>query len=82
MTAPLILGTNSIKDSGFDVSNSLRFDSASTDALTRTFSGAGNRRTLTMSMWMKRSKNIASGTDRVFDGIVTGKHQILNLLWS
>jgi len=63
---PLILGTNSIKDTGFDVSNSVRLDSASTDALTRTFSGAGNRRTLTMSMWMKRSKNIPSGSDRVF----------------
>jgi len=63
---PLILGTNSIKDTGFDVSNSVRLNSGSSDALTKTFSGAGNRRTLTMSMWMKRSKNISSGTDRVF----------------
>ena len=58
----------------YNVANSLRFDSASTDALTRTFSGAGNRRTLTMSMWMKRSKNIASGTDRVFGWKNNGGH--------
>ena len=33
---PLILGTNSIKDTGFNVSNSLRFNSASSDYLYQT----------------------------------------------
>ena len=28
---PLILGTNSIKDTGYNVANSLRFDDGSTD---------------------------------------------------
>jgi len=32
----------------------------------RTFSGAGNRKTWTMSMWMKRTVNVPSGTDRVW----------------
>ena len=52
---PLILGTNSIKDTGYDVANSLRFDDGSSDYLTRTF-GNGNRKTFTFSTWVKRSK--------------------------
>ena len=57
---PLILGTNSIKDTGFDVGNSCMFGNpntpnsdTATDYLTRTFS-AGNRRTFTISYWVKR----------------------------
>ena len=52
---PLILGTNSIKDTGYDVANSLRFDDGSSDYLNRTPSGAGNLRTWTFSIWFKRS---------------------------
>ena len=51
---PLILGTNSIKDTGYDVDNSLRFNDGSSDTLTRTVSSAGNRRTFTYSAWIKR----------------------------
>ena len=51
---PLILGTNSIKDTGYDVANSLRFDDGSSDTLTRTVSSAGNRKTFTYSVWIKR----------------------------
>ena len=40
MTAPLILGTNSIKDEGYEVANSLRFDGRSSDHLTITPSSA------------------------------------------
>ena len=50
---PLILGTNSIKDTGYDVANSLRFNSGSSDYLNRTQSGAGNRKTFTFSVWLK-----------------------------
>ena len=51
---PLILGTNSIKDTSYDVANSLRFNSGSSDYLN--FSqGNGNRRTFTWSSWVKRS---------------------------
>ena len=52
----LILGTNSIKDTGYDVANSLRFNDDSTDYLNRTPSGAGNRRTFTISCWIKRGQ--------------------------
>ena len=51
---PLIIPANSITG-GFAVANSLRFNSGSTDSLSRTPSSAGNRRTFTISMWFKRS---------------------------
>ena len=50
---PLILGTNSIKDTGFNVDNSLRTNRGSSDYLNKTFSGSGNRRTFTISFWLK-----------------------------
>jgi hypothetical protein len=53
---PLILGTNSIKDTGYDVANSLRLDEPSNQGLTKTPSGAGNRKTFTLSIWVKRTK--------------------------
>ena len=49
----IILGTNSIKDTGYNVDNSLRFNSGSSDYLNRTQSGAGNRKTFTFSVWLK-----------------------------
>lgn len=52
---PLILGTNSIKDTGYNVDNSLRFNDGSSDYLSRTQS-AGNRKTWTYSVWIKRSQ--------------------------
>ena len=58
---PLILGTNSIKDTGFDVANSLRFDDGSSDSLTRTPASDGNRKTWTVSFWIKRG-NLVNGT--------------------
>ena len=51
----LIPGTNSIKDTTYDVDNSLRFNDGSSDSLTRTPSGAGNRDKWTWSGWIKRS---------------------------
>ena len=51
---PLILGTNSIKDTGYDVANSLRFDDGSSDYLTRAQSN-GNQDKWTWSVWLKRS---------------------------
>jgi len=52
---PLILGTNSIKDTDL-VTNSLRFDDGSSDYLSRTPASAGNRKTWTWSGWVKKSK--------------------------
>ncbi len=55
---PLILGTNSIKDTGYNVANSLRFNKAggSNDFLDLQYTADGNRRTFTISFWMKISK--------------------------
>ena len=54
---PLILGTNSIKDTGYDVANSLRFNSGSSDNLTKTFSSSEtSNKIATASFWIKRSK--------------------------
>ena len=51
---PLILGTNSIKDTGYNVANSLRFNDGSSDYLTRSQSN-GNQDKWTWSVWLKRS---------------------------
>jgi len=61
---PLILGTNSIKDTGYDVANSLRNDRSSSDYLYQTFS-SGNRKTWTWSGWIKRG-NALGGDHAIF----------------
>jgi len=58
---PLILGTNSIKDTGYDVANSLRFDDGSSDNLSRTSWGtATSDKKFTISVWVKRCTNGAT----------------------
>jgi len=56
MSAPLILGTNSIKDVGYNVDNSLRFNQPDNPYLTRTISSAGSATTVSISFWFKRGK--------------------------
>ena len=51
---PLILGTNSIKDTGFDVANSLRFNKGSSDYLSKNTATATNAKKFTYSVWVKR----------------------------
>ena len=49
----IILGTNSIKDTGYDVANSVRLNDGSSDGFS--LSGQnGNRKTFTFSCWVKR----------------------------
>ena len=72
---PLILGTNSIKDTGYDVANSLRFNSGSSDSLTKTPSSAGNRKTWTFSTWVKRSI-LTSGDQAMFDAYTSSTDQV------
>ena len=53
----IILGTNSIKDTGYDVANSLRFNSGDSPSLSRTSGGSPSSTTKgTFSFWLKRSK--------------------------
>ena len=54
MTAPLILGTNSVADDRYEIANSCRFD-RSDHCLIKTFSSAGNRKKFTFSLWIKLS---------------------------
>jgi hypothetical protein len=54
---PLIIGANSV--SGYEVDNSLRFNSGSSDNLSRTPSVTGNTKTWTFSCWVKRA-NLSS----------------------
>ena len=53
MTAQTILPANSAASGGYEVDNSLRFNSASNDFLNRTQTG-GNRKKFTFSTWVKR----------------------------
>ena len=52
---PTILGANSVRDTGYNVDNSLRFDAASSSKITRTISSSGSTKIFTASFWMKLS---------------------------
>jgi hypothetical protein len=60
MSAPLILGTNSIKDTGYDVDNSIRYNDGDSPQLTRVNSSDGNLKNWTFSVWVKRSSGGAT----------------------
>ena len=63
MTAQTILPANSVVDTGYNVANSCRFDDGSSAYMHRTPS-AGNRRTMTLSVWLKGS-SLADGSNNV-----------------
>ena len=65
MSAPLILGTNSIKETGFDVTNSIRFNDDDSAKLSRTFDSGSNRKKFTFSCWVKRG-NLGQGHADLF----------------
>ena len=62
-----ILGANSVSDSGYEISNSLRFNDNDTPMLSRTMS-SGNRQIHTLSTWVKRS-NLSTGNQRIFSSV-------------
>ena len=54
---PLILGTNSIKDTGYNVANSLRYNGSDVaDSLTKSISSTSSATKSTYSAWVKRSE--------------------------
>ena len=63
---PLILGTNSIKDTGYDVANSVRFNRSDDSYMSRTFGTPTNRKKFTVSFWIKRSNITLSGGMALF----------------
>jgi len=68
---PLILGTNSIKDTGFNVANSCRFDGTSAYLYKSTSSGTNTK--FTYSVWIKRSSSDASTAGTQYPRIL-GSH--------
>ena len=71
MSNPLILGTNSIKDTGYEVANSVRQDDGSSDYFNRTPSSATNQKTFTISLWCKRGE-LGSSNGLILQGVNTG----------
>ena len=71
---PLILGTHSIKDTGYNVANSLRFNSGDSPYLTRTISSGSDITKFTFSFWCKRSK--LGGDQRIYSNENTTAKQI------
>jgi hypothetical protein len=59
---PLILGTNSIKDTGYDVANSARFDAGSSEYIQRTYGTPTNAKIFGLSWWIKMSGDPVLGT--------------------
>tara|TARA_Y100001937_G_scaffold39715_3_gene56415 strand:- start:2117 stop:4582 length:2466 start_codon:yes stop_codon:yes gene_type:complete len=55
------------------IDQSLRFENGDTASMSRTNSGAGNRRTWTFSAWIKRS-NLGSGTQNYILGATTDNY--------
>jgi len=53
----IILGTNSIKDTGYDVANSCRFNSAGDDKMDRTIESPTLGTKFTFSTWIKKDLN-------------------------
>ena len=71
---PLILGANSV--SGYTVKNSLRFNTASTDFLSRTPASTTNRKTFTLSFWFKRSTLSTNSIAGAGDGTSANRFNI------
>ena len=62
----ILLGNAPAAAGGYQISRSLRFNSADSAYLSRTPASAGNRKTWTLSMWVKRS---ALGSDQTLLGV-------------
>tara|TARA_B100000424_G_scaffold17728_1_gene12804 strand:+ start:447 stop:1868 length:1422 start_codon:yes stop_codon:yes gene_type:complete len=69
----LIPGTNSIKDTGYDVANSVRLDRASSTSFSRSLSSSGNQKTFTLSFWLKRGSNFGSN-NYLFQGYANASY--------
>jgi len=63
---PFILGTNSIKDTTYEVANSLRFNKGSSDYLNLTFGTSTSTKKCTYSCWVKRSRLDDDGGQYLF----------------
>jgi len=69
----LIPGTNSIKDTGYNVANSVRLDRASSTSFSRSISTGGNQKTFTLSFWLKRGSNLGAN-NYLFQGYANSSY--------
>ena len=63
----LIIPANTLASGGYEVDNSLRFNSASDDYLKRTPSSSGNRKTWTWSSWVKKAARGSDNYEYIFN---------------
>jgi len=63
----IILGTNSIKDTAFNVTNSVRFEQSDDPYFQKSPTGDGNQRTFTFSVWLKMDLHGSGDTHKIFD---------------
>jgi hypothetical protein len=75
---PLILGANSVTG-GYEVDNSLRFNSGSSDRLTRTLSSGTSNTIGTISVWVKRAN--LSATKSILGVNTNGDNFFYYTIW-
>ena len=59
---PLIIPSNSQSSTGYSIDQSIRFNSADSAVLNKTYSGTGSRTTFTYSCWLKVGDQTDSGS--------------------
>ncbi len=85
MPLPFILGTNAVTG-GFNVDNSLRFNSGSTDYLAKAMVAGTSRKTFTASVWLKMNSSgdmqffssFEDGNNRFFFFVASGILRLIN----
>jgi len=58
---PLILPARTLDTGGYEIDNSLRYNSPDIGRLGKTISGTSNRKTFSLSFWLKKSHNDGNG---------------------
>jgi len=74
----IILGTNSIKDTGYNVANSVRFNDGDSAYMHKTPGGDGNQRTFTFSCWIKLGD--LSGAHRTIFSVGADNNNTIRML--
>ena len=73
----ILLGNAPAAAGGYQISRSLRFNSADSAYLNRTPASAGNRKTFTLSFWIK-SGSLAAGATGQIMGTTVGTYDRIN----
>jgi hypothetical protein len=71
---PLILGANSVTG-GYEIDNSLRFNTASSDNLTKTGTTGDSRRIFTHSVWVKKCDNSTTDGNMIINSAINENNQ-------